>query len=114
MVVKFLDQYALKPMYIFGGFGLVNLLVSASAALLAIYLKLFNAVSLVQTPLPLVAVMTLSMGIMCILMGLLAELLTRTYHESQGKPTYLVKSIVNISTESTKQTASAKIRNVGK
>lgn len=114
VVVKFLDQYALKPMYIFGGFGLVNLLVSASAALLAIYLKLFNAVSLVQTPLPLVSVMTLSMGIMCILMGLLAELLTRTYHESQGKPTYLVKSIVNISTESVEQNTSVKIRNVGK
>ena len=113
VVVKFLDYYALKPMYIFGGFGLVNLLVSVSTALIAIYLKLFNSVSLVQTPLPLVAVMTLGMGVMCILMGLLAELLTRTYHESQDKPTYLVKSIVNISTEPAEQAASTKIRNVG-
>lgn len=113
VVVKFLDRYALKPMYVFGGFGLVNLLVSAGAALLAVYLKLVDGVSLIQTPLPLVAVMTLGMGIMCILMGLLAELLTRTYHESQDKPTYLVKSVVNFNTESAERSASLKTRNVG-
>lgn len=94
VVVKFLDSYAMKPMYIFGSFGLVNLLVSVGAALVAVYLKFFDSISFVQTPLPLVAVMTLGMGIMGILMGLLAELLTRTYHESQDKPTYLVKSIL--------------------
>ena len=113
VVVKFLDSYAMKPMYIFGSFGLVNLLVSVGAALVAIYLKIFDSISFVQTPLPLVAVMTLGMGIMGILMGLLAELLTRTYHESQDKPTYLVKSIINITKEPVEQAASAKIRNVG-
>lgn len=113
VVVKFLDSYAMKPMYIFGSFGLVNLLVSVGAALVAVYLKFFDSISFVQTPLPLVAVMTLGMGIMGILMGLLAELLTRTYHESQDKPTYLVKSIINVTKEPVEQAASVKIRNVG-
>lgn len=113
VVVKFLDSYAMKPMYIFGSFGLVNLLVSVGAALIAVYLKFFDSISFVQTPLPLVAVMTLGMGIMGILMGLLAELLTRTYHESQDKPTYLVKSIINVTKEPVEQAAKTKIRNVG-
>ncbi|MCP9455879.1 MAG: glycosyltransferase family 2 protein [Nitrospira sp.] len=96
IVVKFLDRYSQKPMYVFGGFGLVSLLVSAVTALAALYMKLFMSVSLVQTPLLLASVMTLGMGVIGILMGLQAELLTRTYHESQDKPTYLVQRTVNV------------------
>jgi multisubunit Na+/H+ antiporter MnhC subunit len=66
------------------------------SGLWALYLKLFENTSFVQTPLPLVLVMTAIMGFMCILMGLLAELLTRTYHESQDKPVYLVKETRNV------------------
>jgi len=96
LVVKFLAKYATKPIYVFGGFGLITLGFSAIAALYALYLKLFEGVSFILTPLPLLAVMGLITGLMSILMGLLAELVMRTYYESQGKPVYLVKSTANI------------------
>jgi glycosyltransferase involved in cell wall biosynthesis len=96
LVVKFLDRYAQKPMYVFGGFGLINLGVSAVAALWAIWLKFFGQTSFIQTPLPMIAVVTATLGIMCILMGMLAELATRTWFESQGRHTYLVRETRNL------------------
>ena len=96
LVVKFLAKYATKPIYIFGGFGLVTLGLAAAAGLYAVYLKLFEGLSFILTPLPLLTAMALITGLMSILMGLLAELVTRTYYESQGKPVYLVKSTANI------------------
>jgi len=96
IVVKFLAKYAQKPMYVFGAFGLGSLVLSVFSGCWALYLKLFENTTLVQTPLPLIFVMTAILGFMCILMGLLAELLTRTYHESQDKPVYLVKETRNM------------------
>ena len=95
-VVKFLDHYAQKPMYIFGGFGVVNFAIAILAGFWALYLKGFEHTSLTQTPLPLLVVMASITGFMCILMGLLAELVTRTYHESQNKSVYLVKATRNL------------------
>ena len=66
------------------------------AAIFALYLKLFENTSFVQTPLPLLVVFSALTGLVCFLMGLLAEMLTRVYHESQGKATYLVRSTQNI------------------
>jgi glycosyltransferase involved in cell wall biosynthesis len=96
IVVKFLATYAQKPMYVFGTFGVASLTLSVLSGLWALYLKLFEHTTFVQTPLPLVLVMTAIMGFMCILMGLLAELLTRTYHESQDKAVYLVGETRNV------------------
>lgn len=94
-VVKFLDRYAQKPMYVFGGIGMLSLLFSGLAAAWALYLKFFDNTSLVQTPLPLMFVFTALTGVICLLMGLLAELVMRTYHESQKKDVYLVKATRN-------------------
>lgn len=96
LVVKFLDRYAQKPMYVFGGFGLFNLTVSAVAVVWASYLKVFMDTTFIQTPLPLIAVVSATLGIMCILMGMLAELVTRTWFESQGRHTYLVRQTRNV------------------
>lgn len=96
IVVKFLATFAQKPMYVFGGIGLLSLAVSFFSGIWALYLKFVNDISFVQTPLPLLFVMTAITGAMCILMGLLAELLTRTYHESQDKPIYSVGITRNI------------------
>jgi glycosyltransferase involved in cell wall biosynthesis len=90
MTVKFLDKYAQKPMYLFGGFGLTSLGVSAAFFLFMLYCKFFLNKSFIETPLPLAVVMFLLIGIMAIFMGLIAEILMRTYHESQDKPTYIV------------------------
>lgn len=96
LVVKFLAKYATKPIYIFGGFGVANIGVSVLAGLYAAYLKFFEQVAFIQTPLPLICVMAFITGIMSILMGLLAELVMRTYYESQNKSVYLVKSTLNL------------------
>ena len=61
----------------------------------AIYMKLASGASFIQTPLPLLFVMTFLTGILCILLGLLAELLIRIYYESQGKTVYMLRSKKN-------------------
>lgn len=95
VVVKFLTQYETKPIYIFGfaGVGFVGL--AFLAGLWAIYIKIFEGISFIQTPLPLLVTLGVITGVMCILMGLLAELLVRIYFESQGKYHYTVKDRIN-------------------
>jgi dolichol-phosphate mannosyltransferase len=99
IVVSFLANYAQKPMYIFGAVGLGSLVISLIAGIWALILKYHDNISFVQTPLPLLFVLTAITGMMCILMGLLAELLTRTYHESQDKAVYSVAAVRNTSRE---------------
>ena len=96
IVVKFLAQYAQKPIYVFGTFGLFSLFVSFIAAAASLYYKIFGHKSFIETPLPLIFVMASITGIMCILMGLLAEIIMRTYYESQGKPVYLIDECRNL------------------
>src|SRR5713101_9208103 len=95
MVVKFLASYATKPIYVFGGFGLLSWLGAAVAFGAALYFKLRGLKDFVQTPLPLMAVMLALVGALSLLMGLLGELLIRTYYESQGKRPYLVAEELN-------------------
>lgn len=99
LVVKFLDRYSQKPIYIFGGFGLISLALGLVAGISAVYLKLFHGLNFVRSPLPLLAVFASMLGVTCILLGLLAELMTRTWFESQGRSTYLVRSTRNLKQE---------------
>jgi glycosyltransferase involved in cell wall biosynthesis len=94
MVVKFLLSYSQKPIYVFGGMGLLMILGALLAGAYAIYLKFFEGTSFILTPLPLLCVLLLVLGFLSILMGFLAEILTRTYYESQGKPTYQIKETI--------------------
>ena len=96
IVVKFLAQYAQKPIYVFGTFGLFSLFVAFIAATAALYYKISGLKSFIETPLPLIFVMASITGIMCILMGLLAEIIMRTYYESQDKPVYLIDECRNL------------------
>ena len=94
-VVMFLHRFSQKPMHVFGLCGLASFLLSFVSGSAAVYYKFFGNKTFIQTPLPLIAVTLFFTGVMCILMGLLAELSIRTYHESQGKPTYLIAAIDN-------------------
>ncbi|MHC4305790.1 MAG: glycosyltransferase family 2 protein [Planctomycetota bacterium] len=102
IVVKFLTSYLTKPIYIFGGFGMFNIALSFAALAAAVVFKLVPQDNpwgpgwhkdFVETPLPVVAVGLLLLGIQMILIGLLAEMLMRTYYESQGKRAYIISSI---------------------
>src|SRR5690606_4402242 len=72
------------------GFGMSAILFSFATLAAALYLKVFHGTSLILTPLPTLAVMMFSIGVLSTLMGLLAEMLNRTYHESQAKPVYRI------------------------
>jgi glycosyltransferase involved in cell wall biosynthesis len=95
LVVKFLVSYTTKPIYLFGGFGLLSLLASSVAFAAAVWYKFFGDKSFVQTPLPLLGVLFVLVGVLSLLMGLLAELTVRTYYESQGKRPYAVAEELN-------------------
>ena len=95
MVVKFLDQQFVKPIYVFGGFGLLTFALSFMSAGAMFYLKFVKGVSMILTPLPLLTALTFLVGFMSLLMGLLAEMLVRTYFESQGRGAYRVRELIN-------------------
>ncbi|MFI5029054.1 MAG: glycosyltransferase, partial [Solirubrobacterales bacterium] len=95
MVVKFLFQYITKPIYVFGGFGVLALIGSLIAFALAVYFKLAGLKDFVSTPLPLLSAIFFLVGVLSLLMGLLAELVVRTYYESQDKRPYLIAAILN-------------------
>jgi len=95
MVVKFLASFATKPVYVFGGFGLLSFACAAAAFLWAVYYKVAGLKDFVETPLPLVTVMFTLVGALSLLMGLLAELVVRTYYESQDKRPYLIAEELN-------------------
>jgi glycosyltransferase involved in cell wall biosynthesis len=99
IVVQFLARYANRPIYVFGGFGIGAITAAILAGVWAVYLKYVEHTSFIQTPLPLLVVMLAVTGGMSILMGLLAEIIMRTYYESQGKPVYLVKRTVNVESD---------------
>ncbi len=92
LVVKFLFNYLTKPIYVFGGFGLGAFVLSCAALVWAVYFKLSGQKDFVSTPLPLLSAMLFLVGLLSLLMGLLAEIMVRTYYESQDKRPYVVES----------------------
>lgn len=96
MTVKFLDKYMLKPMYLFGFWGLIFFAASFLFTLWTFYMRYVENYFYTQTPLPMMAVFSFMTGVICVLMGLLAEMITRTFHESQNKSIYLVRETRNI------------------
>ncbi|MBK1664701.1 glycosyltransferase [Rhodospirillum rubrum] len=94
MVVKFLTQYETKPIYIFGGMGFLLFLGAILSAGGGIALRVIEGIHLNRTPLPLISAMCVITGMMCILLGLVAELLVRIYFESQDKTAYTVKTVI--------------------
>jgi len=92
--VKFLLSYGNKPIRLFGGTGLVLMLASFVTLVYLFARKIVASTSVTASPLLPLAIMFLILGFQSILMGLIAELLVRTYHESQRKPTYTVREII--------------------
>lgn len=93
VTVKMLGSYSTKPMYFFGGIGLLSCAGGLLFALLTLLEKFLHQVKAHNNPLLLLAVFLFIVGIQFILMGLVAELLIRTYFESQGKTPYIVRRI---------------------
>jgi glycosyltransferase involved in cell wall biosynthesis len=98
VTVKFLLTYANKPIYLFGGTGIA--MIAGSLVILAylILMRILYNMHMIREPLLLVSMMLFILGFQSILMGLIAELLVRTYHESQHKPTYTLRRVINAQT----------------
>lgn len=99
VVVKFLSSYAQRPIYVFGGFALLSGLGAFITFCFMVFYKFWGGKSFIATPLPVLVAMFVLMGFISLLMGLIAELLVRTYHESQDKKTYLVRQTLNLETD---------------
>jgi len=94
--VKFLNSFASKPIYLFGGLGMILFLAAVIVMLILIGLRIFAGEHMIRSPLLILSVMLVILGFQSILQGLIAELLMRTYHESQQKLTYTVRKTINI------------------
>ena len=95
LVIRFFDKSLDRPIHLFGKFGLFMFLVAFILSFLAIFFKIFYSISFILTPLPLLAVFFSMTGIICIFIGLIAELQSRIYFESIGRPAYLIKKKYN-------------------
>lgn len=95
IVVKFLDKHFVKPIYVFGGFGAFSFVLCCTSTLYMLYLKFVEGTSFILTPLPLISAMTFLVGFLSIFMGLLAEMMVRTYFELQQRAAYTVRKLIN-------------------
>jgi glycosyltransferase involved in cell wall biosynthesis len=94
--VKFLLSYANKPIYLFGGAGFFLIGLSLVGLLYLIFMRIVYNEHMIRSPILLMVVMLFILGFQSILMGLMAEQLARTYHESQAKPTYTIRRLMNV------------------
>jgi glycosyltransferase involved in cell wall biosynthesis len=94
LTVSFLLNYSAKPMHIFGAWGIISTLVGFGIGIYLTILKLVTGAQLAERPLLFLAILLIIVGIQFITMGLLAELLIRIYFESQHKPIYVVRDVL--------------------
>lgn len=99
IVVSFLGRGLDRPIQVFGKIGLYSLFISGLAGLLAVYLKVFEGVSFIETPLPMLVTLLALVGLIFILMGLLAEMQTRIYFETQERFPYVIRATRNFTAE---------------
>jgi glycosyltransferase involved in cell wall biosynthesis len=96
LVIRFLDRSLDRPMQFFGRAGLYSFGLAFLTGGYAVYLKLFEGVSFILTPLPVLVVMFGLVGMMFVMMGLLAEIQSRAYFESQNKMPFSVRTTRNL------------------
>jgi glycosyltransferase involved in cell wall biosynthesis len=103
LVIRFFDKSLDRPIHLFGQFGLLMFLIAFLLFLLAIFLKIFMNISFILTPLPLLVVFFSMSGLLCIFIGLIAEIQSRIYFEARDRPLYLVrKNLTKINTDKDK------------
>jgi glycosyltransferase involved in cell wall biosynthesis len=94
ITVKFLLQYSARPIHFFGGLGLASGVTGFIIAFVMLIQKFFFSIPMGDRPLLLLAVLLMFIGLQFITFGLLGELMTRTYHEAQNKPVYVVRKLL--------------------
>lgn len=95
IVMRFLYRYMNKPMHFFGGIGFISLAVGIIAGVLSVLLKMFDLRDFVSTPLPIFSALFIIVGVQMMVMGVIGEMIMRTYYESQNKRPYSIKDKIN-------------------
>jgi glycosyltransferase involved in cell wall biosynthesis len=98
MTVKFLSSYSTRPLQMFGGVGFGMGLFGAIICAYMAYLKIVYNPGIANRPLLLLGVLLILGGINLVMTGLLGEMLSRTYHESQNKPIYVIREVLEAET----------------
>jgi glycosyltransferase involved in cell wall biosynthesis len=93
MTVKFLSSYSTKPLHTFGGLGFGMGFLGILICAWLVWVKFVQQEGIADRPLLLLGVLMIMTGIQLVMTGLLGEMLSRTYHESQDKPTYVIREI---------------------
>jgi glycosyltransferase involved in cell wall biosynthesis len=93
-VIRFLHSYISRPIHFFGKYGFYSFALATGFIIWSLAIKLFSGVSISRTPLPIFGMMFFIVGIQLVLTGIMAELLMRTYYESQDKNSYQIKEII--------------------
>ncbi len=96
VIIKFIGSYRTKPIYVFGGSGIVSMFLSFICVGILIYNKLIHGISMIQSPFLILSALLVMVGVQCILMGILAEMQIRTYFESSRRRIYYIKETINI------------------
>jgi glycosyltransferase involved in cell wall biosynthesis len=95
ITILFLQRYSTKPIRLFGGAGMLLLVLGGLTGIFVLLRRIIWG-GVWISPMILISFLFITMGVMFILLGLIAEIIIRTYHESQAKPIYAIKSTVNL------------------
>lgn len=91
LTVRFLLSFSTRPIHIFGSMGLISFMLGVIIGIYLTFMKLVYGEDLAERPLLWFAILLVMIGVQLVTMGLLAEMIARTYHESQNKPIYSVR-----------------------
>lgn len=94
MTVKFLSDFSTRPIQVFGLLGLLAAGLGGILMLILGFERIFLGMQLADRPIVLLAILLVVTGLQFITFGLLGEMLARTYHESQGKPIYVIRELL--------------------
>jgi len=97
ITVQFLGDFGSKPIYIFGGAGFAAIAARFLTLAYIVFDKIVFAKSLIESPLLLLSVMSFLVGVQFVVIGLVAELIVRVWHESQGKDPYRITTVAEAS-----------------
>ncbi len=95
LTVRFLLSYGTRPMQIFGLIGLIATMLGILIGVYLSWIKIMYGAAIADRPLLLLAVLMIVLGVQFISMGLIGELIVRTYYETQSKPIYVVREELN-------------------
>jgi dolichol-phosphate mannosyltransferase len=95
MTIFFMKKFLTRPMHVFGLFGIISMFLGTALGMYLTFLKLGLGQAIGQRPLLMLAVLLVLTGVQLFCFGILSELMMRTYHESQNRPIYRVREVVD-------------------